>query len=286
MGQDLPTARLAAALAGLVPGAPVVVMIHGFRFSPMVEGHSPHLHILAERPRPGCWKAVSWPRHLGLTGDRGLAIGYGWPARGSIWAALRRAEAAAADLGRLITRLKALEPDRPLHLVGHSLGARVGLLALRDLPPGAVQRAILISAALFRRETRALLETSPAASAAQVINVTGRENLVFDLGLRLAAPLAGPTLGRGLDAPNWLDLPLDRLETLSALRDFGHRIPPPKAPVCHWSGYLRPGVFGLYRALLHRPAETPLPVLRAALEPARRGYWPDFPLPFRPRTPS
>lgn len=286
MGQNLPTGRLAAALAALPPGAPVVVMIHGYRFCPDSDAHSPHRHILSDRPRPGCWKAVSWPRHLGLTGDRGLAIAYGWPARGSIWAALRRAQAAAADLARLIARIRALDPARPVHLVGHSLGARVGLLALRDLAPGDVQRAILIAAALFRRETRALLDASPAARTAQIINVTGRENLAFDLALRLAAPLAGPTLGRGLEAPNWLDLPLDRSGTLAALRDLGHRIAAPKAPICHWSGYLRPGVFGLYRALLHRPAETPLPVLRAALARPRPRALPDFPLPFRPRTPS
>ena len=45
--------QLAAALAALRPGAPVVVMIHGYRFSPSVDRHSPHRHILALDPEPG-----------------------------------------------------------------------------------------------------------------------------------------------------------------------------------------------------------------------------------------
>lgn len=269
MGDHPDDATLGAAMAGLPPNAPVVIMLHGFRFSPERHETSPHRHILSLEPRRDCWKAVSWPRHLGLQGDAGLAVAYGWPARGHIWDALARADLAAADLARLVGAVRRLDPERPLHLIGHSLGARVAMLSLRHLAAGDVGRLILISAALFRRETRALL-AAPAGARAEVINITGRENLLFDVLLRLAAPLGGPTVAGGLDAENWLDVRLDRAPVLTTLRRLGHRVAPPRAPICHWSGYLRPGVFGFYRALLMQPHRTPLPVLRSRLAPATR----------------
>jgi pimeloyl-ACP methyl ester carboxylesterase len=270
MGRHPDEATLAAALGALPETAPVVIMLHGFRFSPDDPDRTPHRHILSLSPRRDCWKAVSWPRHLGLTGDAGLAIAYGWPARGNIWAALARADQAAEDLARLVAALRWLAPHRPLHLMGHSLGARVALLALHGLRRGAVDRLILISAALFKGEARAVLAAAPAADAAEIVNVTGRENLLFDALLRLAAPLGGRTVAAGIMAPNWLDVALDRPVTLTALAQLGYRVAPPTVPVCHWSGYLRPGVFGLYRALLLQPRRTPLPALRTALTPGRR----------------
>ncbi|WP_185020807.1 alpha/beta fold hydrolase [Histidinibacterium lentulum] len=236
-------------------------MIHGFKFDPDSEAHDPHAHILSLRPRRDCWKAVSWPRHLGLSGKAGLAIGFGWPARGSIWRAWAEAGRAGRRLSQLVERLREVAPDRPVHLIGHSLGARVALAALPGLPAGAVGRLILISAAVFRAETMRVLKT-PAGRAAEIVNVTGRENLVFDLLLRAALPHRGPTLGRGgPGGTRWLDLKLDRVETLAGLRDLGFRIRPAGVRICHWSGYLRPGVFSLYRALVLKPERTPLAVL-------------------------
>lgn len=269
MGAPPDDATLSRALAALAPDAPVVILIHGFRYCPDNPNHCPHDHILSLRPSRACWKSVSWPRHLGLHGTGGLAIGFGWPARGTIWQAMARTGQAAAELAILMRRIKTLAPHRPLHLVGHSLGARLAMLACRDLPARSVQRLVLISAALFRAEARSLMQT-PALASAEVFNVTGRENLVFDLLLRLARPHGGPTVGRGLAARNWLDLRLDNRQTLAALALFGHRIPMPRSLVCHWSGYLRPGVFGLYRALLRPDHPLPLAVLRAGLDTSAR----------------
>ncbi len=268
-GDPVPVAGLARALAALPAGRPVVVMIHGFKFCPSAPRTSPHTHILSAAPSRACWKAISWPRHLRLGGDRGLAIAFGWPARGTIWQAYGRAAGAAGSLARLLRTLHRLDPARPVHLIAHSLGARLALLALRGLEPGTVHRMVLIAPAVFRAEAAAAMDT-PAGRRAEVFSVLGRENTLFDLLLRTAFPASGPTLGRsGPALPRWLDLRLDRAGVLAALAGLGHRIAAPRARICHWSGYLRPGIFGLYRALLHRPAETPLPLLRRQIEGAR-----------------
>ena len=75
----------AEALGRLVPAAPVVVMIHGYRYSPACPSSDSHRHILALAPDGRHWGAVSWPRRLDLGGGKGLGPARGWEARGSIW---------------------------------------------------------------------------------------------------------------------------------------------------------------------------------------------------------
>lgn len=257
-------AALAEALRGLPPEAPVVVMIHGFRYDPDDPGRDPHRHILALAPDGTAWGAVSWPRRLGLGGAGGLGLAWGWEAGGTIWRAHRRAGASAEALAELVGRLRALDPDRPLHVIAHSLGARVAVLALRRLRAHDVQRMILMAPALAAGEAEEAMR-SPAGRAAEVINVAGRENRLFDLLLWLAVPLRGRRLRPGaIRAEGWLDLELDRAEVRAGLRRLGWPVAPSRAAVCHWSGYLRPGVWRLYRALLLRPREAPLAHLRRA----------------------
>ncbi|MBI1219264.1 MAG: alpha/beta hydrolase [Rhodobacteraceae bacterium] len=266
---------LSATLAALPEGAPVIVMIHGFRFSPTVPGQSPHTHILSLEPVQDCWKAISWPRHLGFGRDdssQGLCIAFGWEARGTIWAAYAEAARAGAALAALMTRIDALRPGTRVEVLAHSLGARVTLQALAHLDRPILGRAVLMAAAEFRRPTEAALAT-PAGRAAEFVNVTSRENDLFDFLIERLVPLfpdraLGQGTGRG--SANWIDIQLDQTETLDALVPLGHRIPAPDLRICHWSLYLRPGVFGLYRALLRD--HLPLATLRERLpqRPSRR----------------
>jgi pimeloyl-ACP methyl ester carboxylesterase len=275
-GLDCDDAALAAALGALPPGAPVVVMIHGYRFMPGQPGHCPHEHILSLCPTPGVPRAVSWPDRLGLAGEQtGLAIAFGWPSRGSLRDCYARAAGAGAELAALIARLRVHAPDRAVDVIAHSLGARVALQALPRLAPGDVGRMILLAGAELRGPAAAAMDT-PAGRAAEVLNVASRQNALFDLMLRaaLARGLAR-SLGAGLarPLPNWTDLNIDRPDTLQALAARGFPLDPPDRRICHWSAYLRPGVFPLYQAVLSRrvsPATLRVAQPASAPQPDRR----------------
>lgn len=267
-GLTFDASALARALAALPPGAPVVALVQGYSFAPGLPGLCPHSHILSLDPDPRDGRAISWPRHLGLDGARGLAIGFGWNASGTLWQAHGRARAAGAALAELAARVRQIDPARRLDVVGHSMGARVALAALPLAAPGDLRRLILLAGAEARGTALCALD-SPAGRAVQVVNVSTRENDLFDAlyewlihaGLRTS-------VGQGLGhrAPeNWRDLWIDHAAGRAGLARLGYPLPAPPGRISHWSPYLRPGLFTLYRALIdgslptaalprHRPA--------------------------------
>jgi len=267
--------RLIAALQSSTRLNAVTVMTHGYRFSPQVgDIRNPHRHILTDGPVPNCWKAVSWPRHLRIGRSETLGVALGWPALGSLGQAYRRAEQAGAALARIARIVAAQRPDLPVNVMAHSLGARVALSALPLLPEGALSRLILLSGAEYRgAATRAL--ASPAGRGVRVVNVATQENLPFDLAFRALIrprhwtdwPLAA---GLAEDRPNWLDLRIDCPRQIDRLNEIGFRLRPPVGRYCHWSGYMRPGVFGLYRALLSERGDAVFARMRAALAEDRQ----------------
>jgi len=260
---------LGPALQALPHGAAVTIMIHGFRFSPWDAANTPHAHILSLAPRRDCWKAVSWPRHLRLhRAGAGLGIGFGWHARGSLTRVAQRAFGVGGSLANMIREIKRMRGDLRVNILAHSLGARVALAAVAELPARHVDRLILLSGAEYRGLARAAIDT-PAGRTAQVLNVTSGENAVFDAIFRLAVP--APTLGdwplsAGLrDAPGWVDLRVDCGEALGVLRGLGIHTRAPATRVCHWSTYLRPGLFTLYRGVFDPEQPDLLPRLAASL---------------------
>jgi hypothetical protein len=255
--------RLRRKLDRLPTGAPVVVMIHGWRYAPGFARDCPHGSILSMDPPPQDRRAVSWPRHLGLDGTNGLGIALGWNAKCDPW----RAHLRAARTGDALARIAHIVHDHsgcPVQVIAHSMGARVALSALHQVVPGHVSQMILLAAAETRGRTLAALAT-PAGRAVEVINVTTRENDLFDacfewgihLGLRTS-------IGQGLGRTHsgWHDLWIDQPRTLAGLAMLGHPLADPPRRICHWSPYLRPGTIGLYRALLDgrlKASDLPLP---------------------------
>jgi len=268
-----------AALDRIGPtGGPVGVMIHGYSYQPGHRRHCPHRHILALHPEALPWSAPSWPRHLGFgTGlqDEGLAVGFGWDARGTLWAARRRAVEAGRALADVIAALRAQAPGRPVHVIAHSLGSELALEALHHLPAGAVGRIISLTGASYASRAQAALATR-AGREAEFLNVTSRENDPFDfLFERLVAPPrpGDRAIGQGLVAPNAVTLQLDCAGTLDHLSRLGAAIGAPQRRVCHWSSYTRPGVLQFYKELLRRPDRLPLSALRPGLPPRPSRRW-------------
>jgi hypothetical protein len=275
---DRPIApALRQALAGLPPAAPIVVLVHGYRFTPWKPAHDPHTHIFAAgAPRP-CWKARSWPAHLGFSEcdpADGLCIAFGWDAKAPIdalglSAVHHRTPLVAGALARLLTLIADMAPGRCVDLLAHSLGARVTLLAMAALRRPVIGRTILMAAAEYRSGARAAL-ANPALAAAEVVNVTSRENDLFDFLFQAAIvpPRPGDVpLGQGLTGrpARWIDLPIDCPATLAALAREGMAIAPRRRRACHWSFYLRPGIFDLYRALIRDRGAWPAARLRALI---------------------
>ena len=257
---------------------PAVVMIHGYKYRPGHRQHCPHRHILALHPDPLPWSAPSWPRQLGFgTGlpDEGLAVAFGWDARGTLWAAQRRAVAAGRALAQVIAALRRQAPERPVHVIAHSLGTELALEALHRLPAGAVGRILSLTGASYATRAQAALATE-AGREAEFLNITSRENDPFDfLYERLVAPPCprDHAIGHGLEAPNAITLQLDCDGTLEHLARLGAAIGAPQRRVCHWSSYTRPGVMPFYKDLLRRPERLPLAQLRRGVPPRPAPRW-------------
>jgi pimeloyl-ACP methyl ester carboxylesterase len=67
-------------------------------------------------------------------------------------------------LGRMIDAIHRARPDVPVHIVAHSLGARVALTALETAPPAVIRRMILMSGAEYRGAAERALSRPAAAT--------------------------------------------------------------------------------------------------------------------------
>jgi pimeloyl-ACP methyl ester carboxylesterase len=264
-----PPPDLTHLLAGLPEKAPIVFMLHGYRYDPGTPATDPHTDILSLTPRPESLRAPSWPRKLGFGTDQpeeGLAIAIGWNACGTLRQAYENAATVGQTLAALISRIRHIHSG-PIGLIGHSLGARVAMMTLPHLRPHAVQRIIALAGAEFHSTARAMLQTH-AGRQVQMLNVTSAENMVFDLMFSALLARHGgfrPTLSRCPDLPNCVTLRINKASHRAGLANLGYRTKARRALVCHWSAYLRPGLFPIYKAFLTTPQALPLDLLQLAL---------------------
>lgn len=259
------SARLRLEGMAKAPG-PAIIMVHGYKYAPGSKDHCPHRKIFG----PGQHR---WPKGLGFSQeqpDEGLGLAFGWYARGSLKKVHRRATQLGESLAVMITLLRSHAPERPVHIVAHSLGSEAALSALEHLPPGAVDRIILLTGASHKSRAEAMLDT-PAGRQVTLLNVTSRENDLFDVAFeRLVSSRVRKdcALGQGIDAPNALTLQVDCDDTLRGLAHLGYPVAPAARRICHWSAYQRPGIMSLYNDFLRSPDSFPLNALRQ-VAPAR-----------------
>lgn len=239
---------------------PATILIHGYKYAPYHPRHCPHQRIFGV----GGW--------LGALGaDDGLTVAFGWQARGALRGAHARGLRRGMELARLVRMLRAHDPARRVNIVAHSLGASVAMAALPYLKTGDISRIILLTGACHRDFAGQAL-ASDAGRTAQVLNVTSRENDVFDFAFERLVPGSG-AIGRGLLHDNVVDMQIDCARTLPALALLGHRVAPARRRVCHWSAYTRPGLLAFYGAFLRDPDALPLAHLRAALPATAAPRW-------------
>ena len=256
-------------VADLPREAPIIAMIHGYRYSPSLPSSDPHRHILSLNPEPTARRALSWPRALGFgdgQSDEGIGLAFGWEAKGWLRQAYRNAGQAGEALARTVSEL-ADRAGRPVAMIGHSLGARVALRAMREAESGSIGRVILLTGAEFR-DAAAEAITSPAGQCAEVLNITSRENDLFDFAIEMwLGHGRRQALGFGLDHParNWIDVQIDHDGTLAVLNEFGFPVDRSALRLSHWTPYLRRGLFDFYRTALRQPWALPMQMLRARL---------------------
>ena len=263
-----PVARRLSEMASQ-PG-PAILMLHGYKYAPSSQNHCPHSKIFAAGAR-------GWPAQLGFGGahDEGLGIAFGWYARGALRAAHDRAAQQGETLAMIVALLRAHRPDRPVHVIAHSLGSEAALSALPHLPRGAIDRMILLTGASFAKQARARLD-SPAGRSVEILNVTSRENDLFDAVferiIRSQAP-GDHAIGQGIQAPNVLNLQLDCARTAASLARFGYPLGPSERRVCHWSSYKRQGIMAFYADFLRNPGGLSMARLAAQLPQEAAPRW-------------
>ena len=229
-------------------GAPVLIMLHGFRYSPSRPHASPHNYILQDR------HSESWPHQMGYgegTPDLGLCVAFGWEAGGTIWRAHREASRSGLALASLIQGLSERGAG-PINIMAHSLGARVALACLPHLAPGMIDRMILMTGAELKSTAETALMT-PAGRRTKVLNVVSRENDLFDFlyeWLLVPHRRGARTMAAGLALPHCVTAQIDNPKHLSGLQSLGFPVAFATRRVCHWSSYTRLGLFAVYRKFL------------------------------------
>lgn len=256
---------------------PVVILLHGYNYEPGSGLCCPHASLYAKASDHPAIRSRDWPTRLNVGTREMSAIGFGWPARGSLWGAWRAANMAGHALARLISDLKAAAPERDIHILAHSMGARVAMAGLKAADRGVVRRVILLNGADFISHVSLALQRQ--ARSVSLFNVTSRENAVFDALVELSLAdtwIGDKSVGRGIDAPRAVTLRLDQRQHLSTLNRLGFDLPAPNKRICHWSTYLRPGTGALYRGILD--GNVRFSTLKRALRPVEPRLMP-FALP-------
>ena len=233
---------------------PAIIMIHGYKFHPNSKRNCPHIHILSPCPSEFRKHTISWPQALGW-GElpHRSFIAFGWPSRGRVQEAYKRARDASHHLAQLIRHLKETVPNRPVHIIAHSFGSRVALNSMSLLKKGDVDRVVLLSPAEYDSKIKAALD-NPAARLTQFLSVESSENWFFDRLFEYMIPANGSqdrAMGFSrLDHPALARLFIDDFETLAKLAKMGVEIESKSQFMSHWSTYMRQGVFDLYKRFL------------------------------------
>ena len=192
-------------------------MINGFDFDPMEEGDdNPHRTLFR------IWSERIHER----TGDQWKCFDFGWYSAelepgswtGSLirghWNPYRWGWELAGTAGGVLAKTieEATESsEREICMIAHSMGARVALKALCQLPRSSVKRVLLLNGSEYSQTAKAIADYTDA----DVLNIVVRADDVLDKLGSVFAPEAfiRNVVGQSglIDPPgNWLDFFLDK----------------------------------------------------------------------------
>ncbi len=290
--------HLAHALRHVPKHAPIVLMIHGYKYHPADPTANPHKLLFSAKPNPDCRKATSWPLALGfapMTRDDGLAIGFAWegkpsdkitpkPRLSSFAHVYTQANRAGGHLARLLKWISELAPGRDIDIVAHSLGARVAFSALSRRNKPHRGRVILMGGAEYASVVDRYFRHIDRTPKLEVFCVRTGRNAFVDTLFETFAPRPHPkdyAIGRGFQGPeqNWMNIRIDEPATLAMLsaRGIGISRPNQRKLVDHWGFYTRAGIMVLYQNLLRHRQSWRLADLREELNWASQQQNPDIP---------
>ena len=242
-----------------------VIMIHGYKFDSTQRHHCPHATMFNPSAVEQDYRTLSWPDAFHMAPAGSCAIGFSWPARGRLKSVYHLAARAGVELGQLIKALRSNYPKTPIHLMAHSMGARVVLRAFHTLGAGNIERAILMFPAEYEVPSEAALNTD-AGQTCEILTIASRENAFYEY-LFSWMNLAGHQMGRAFGGyqpsrTNHVTVWIDRKEIIDALHSMDIQVGTRKRRLCHWSAYTRTGIFNLYARWLFHPRQLPITTLQ------------------------
>ncbi|MGF1560773.1 MAG: hypothetical protein ACFB3T_01190 [Geminicoccaceae bacterium] len=247
---------------------PTLIMVHGFNFDPFERGgDNPHRNLFAELWRPqlaeiapirrGEWDVFAFGWYSGEVRE---AEGWAGAWMNGRFNPYRWAWDLAENAGGVLADLIGWGPeDDPartypeIMVMAHSLGSRVALEALHQLPPHRVSRVLLLNGAEYAQTAKVVA----AYTRADVMNIHVRTDDVLDKLGETFAPERFMAAVVGRDGirqppPHWVDVQLDSPDTQTYGRRFGLELEgdDPREYSDHWYSYKHVPNWRLYRAFL------------------------------------
>ena len=255
--------------------APVVVMLHGLRYSWREgRGCDPHATLyradVVPESRTTRPPLANWPRQLGFSEHceaDGLCIAFGWDAGelSDLRRMSRAKERFAAGLSLVLDEVA--DAGFIADVFGHSLGGAVALSAISSSRRHRVRRAVLMGPADRRASALLAMERSERT---EFFHILARANNLFDEAFdRLSpgsrcgrdAPLGA--MGPGRASGRWIDIQIDHPRTKRWLsRRAGA---PPRRPerVSHWVYYSDPTAMAFYSDVLRYQGPSAIAAFKA-----------------------
>jgi len=265
-------------LARLSGNNPVTIMVHGGGFSPFSHRSDAQETLFSRHMGPERWQSRSWLKRFAatnLSSNETLAITFAWngirseilskPNHGAMFDA---ATAEVAKFGSLVNELALIDPDRPINIICHGLGARIVMQCFHHLSGPHVDKIIILAGHEFCADTLSAI-SHKHAKRTQFFNIRSPATLKMDRRADAELPKSGPkdqllALGFPFHRPNWVDFDTART-TPSKPRTGWFKTPGFKRRFCKWSFGPERAIDDMIARIIHNAPNTSVQHIRDRL---------------------